>query len=118
LGSTETIILSIILKRNNEAVQTKITSHSIQARNWTASNGPFGLYNIKKMLSLNLQITGPRPGLENQQIHILVIGLIDVEHNCSVLKNLFQCAYIDRNSQFGEMATPKSTRKALGRLWV
>jgi hypothetical protein len=28
------------------------------------------------MLSLNLQITGPRPGLENQQIQILVIGLI------------------------------------------
>jgi hypothetical protein len=26
----------------------------------------------------------------------------DVEHNCSVLKNLFQCAYIDKNSQFGE----------------
>jgi hypothetical protein len=33
-------------------------------------------YNITKMLSLNLQITGPRPGLENQQIQILVIGLI------------------------------------------
>jgi hypothetical protein len=28
------------------------------------------------MLSLNLQITGPRPGLEHQQIQILVIGLI------------------------------------------
>jgi len=43
----------------------------------------------------------------------------DVEHNCSVLKNLFQCAYVDKNSQFGEkMAIPKSARKALGRSWV
>jgi len=38
-----------------------LTSHSIQVRNWTASTGPFGLYNIKKMLSPNLQINGPRP---------------------------------------------------------
>jgi hypothetical protein len=77
------------------------------------------------MLSLNLQITGPRPGLENQQIQILVIGLIrtllkptiypgDVEHNCSVLKNLFQCAYIDRNSQFGENGNSQKYQESPG----
>jgi hypothetical protein len=38
----------------------------------------------------------------------------DVEHNCSVLKNLFQCAYIDKNSQFGENGNSQKYQESPG----
>jgi hypothetical protein len=38
----------------------------------------------------------------------------DVEHNCSVLKNLFQCAYVDKNSQFGENGNSQKYQESPG----